>query len=82
MKCEKCKREFEGASWQRLCKRCYMVEKNSTNTKEAETLNIQDTNKIIVRQVLYKVAAELLEKGTPATKVNQFVRELEQGFYL
>ena len=39
------------------------------------------TNQSIVRQVLYKVASELLVKATPAKEVNEYVKELEQGFY-
>ena len=39
------------------------------------------TNQSIVRQVLYKVASELLVKGTPAKEINDYVKELEKGFY-
>ncbi len=39
------------------------------------------TNESIVRQVLYKCAAELLVKATPAKEVNEYVKELEEGFY-
>ena len=39
------------------------------------------TNESIVRQVLYKVAGEILVKGTPAKEVNEYVKELEEGFY-
>ena len=40
-----------------------------------------DTNTSIVRQVLYKVAGEILVKGTPSEEVNKYVKELEKGFY-
>ena len=44
------------------------------------------TNESIVRQVLYKCASELLKmgfKGTPclAKEVNEYVKDLEKGFY-
>ena len=39
------------------------------------------TNESIVRQVLYKVTGEILIKGTPAKEVNEYVKELEKGFY-
>ena len=82
MKCENCNSEFVGESWKKLCKKCFAQSKTAENPKRQETSNIATTNKLIIRQVLYKCASELLEKGTPAAKVNQFVRELEQGFYL
>ena len=81
MKCENCKSEFVGESWKKLCAKCYAKGKTTENSKRQETSNIPTTDKLIVRQVLYKVAAELLEKGTPAAKVNEYVKQLEVGFY-
>lgn len=80
MQCERCKKEFQGENWQKVCKQCYVITKNGTQPRQAFQRGIE-TEKSIVKQVLYKVAAELLDKGTPATKVNEFVKELELGFY-
>ena len=81
MKCENCNSEFVGESWKKLCKKCFAQSKTAENPKRKETSNIPTTDKLIVRQVLYKVASELLEKNTPATRVNEFVKQLEVGFY-
>ena len=79
MQCEKCKKEFQGENWQKVCKACYAASKSAEQPKA--NYRSVDTERSIVRQVLYKVAAELLEKGASASKVNEFVKELEVGFY-
>ena len=79
MQCQNCKRDFEGQAWQKVCKTCYAASKSAEQPKA--NYRSVDTERSIVRQVLYKVAAELLEKGATASKVNGYVQELEQGFY-
>lgn len=81
MKCETCGEEFQGQSWQKICRKCYAKSKAKAETKTSAEEKLQNTDKLIVRQVLYKCASELLEKNTPASKVNQYVKELEAGFY-
>ncbi|MBI2580716.1 hypothetical protein HYV85_02810 [Candidatus Woesearchaeota archaeon] len=81
MKCERCKKEFQGEPWQKVCKPCYASSKGSYNRCSTCGQRSITTETSIIRQVLYKVAAELLEKGAPAAKVNDFVKELEAGFY-
>lgn len=78
MNCGNCGQEFVGERWQKVCKPCFIKSKNSLQGEQGKPA---DKDKIIVRQVLYKCASELLDKGTPADKVNGFVKELERGFY-
>jgi len=56
-----------------------------TETKEHGHTRVSkfemSTNESIVRQVLYKVAGELLATGTEAAIVNDYVETLERGFY-
>lgn len=86
MICERCNQEFNGQAWQKLCKRCFAQSKKSIADGDGGKVAITkvagfDTKKSIVRQVLYKVAGELLEKGIAAQKVNEYVEILERGFY-
>ncbi len=53
-------------------------EVQAEEVKDSQELS---TNESIVRQVLYKVAAEMLATGATANEVNSYVIELERGFY-
>ena len=55
--------------------------KDVMQESQSEGVVTLSTNESIVRQVLYKCASELLFKGSPAKEVNEFVKELEKGFY-
>ena len=55
--------------------------KSGTDAEEVKDSQELSTNESIVRQVLYKVAAEMLATSSTANEVNSYVIELERGFY-
>ena len=54
---------------------------NEVQAEEVKDSQELSTNESIVRQVLYKVAAEMLATGATASEVNSYVIELDRGFY-
>lgn len=81
MQCQNCGIEFQGESWKKICRKCFAQSKNQNQTPKPIANGIESREKIIIRQTLFKCASEVLERGTPAKQVVQFVKELEEGFY-
>ena len=78
-KCEKCKEEFEGQSWQKICRKCFAKSKSNVQS-ENPAASIDESRKI-VKQVLYKCSAQILPQGTSAQELIAYAKKLEQGFY-
>ena len=80
MRCEKCREDFAGEKWQKLCRKCYATAKNEEETK-AKGSQENNRDQSIVRQVCFKCAAQVMPAGSSALDLITYAKKLEEGFY-
>ncbi len=71
----------QGVDYQKDSDKIVAKVENEVQAEEVKDSQELSTNESIVRQVLYKVAAEMLATGATANEVNSYVIELDRGFY-
>ena len=81
MKCTRCGKEFLGEDWQKVCRKCWAETKKGIQTAKKSEHQIDDVNRQIILQTMFKVASRLLPQNTPASKVIEYAKQLETGFY-
>ena len=77
--CESCNNTFEvEAQWKlnHRCKSCYFQRDNNPNKP-----SVDESTKLIVRQVLVKATSNVLPKRTKPEDFMAYVKKLEELFY-
>lgn len=82
--CQECQQPFQADrthAYVKLCFACYKERSAVQEETQATPLKAESDQKIIVRQVLVKAAAQVLPKRISADKFMQYVNELEKEFW-
>ena len=78
-KCENCGRDC--LDWQKICRACYAKSKSGAEQTNANSQKPLDREHLIIKQTLFKCAAQVMPQGTTPEALVTFAKKLETGFY-